>query len=195
MANHAKQLTFMGGRLTVCALCFVLCIALLAGCSGASDNNETAGSQTSSSAVNEEVAVGEPMTVQTGKGDLEITVDGFETSADMRERFSSFETIKKGKTIGMLLLKVKNVSYEDEINEGYVMLGSDVYPIDAEGVSLDSLSMVYDYGEYSGAAGADFECGVGQAKREALFYVVDDDITEITISVAGTEIPVDVKAV
>lgn len=134
-------------------------------------------------------SVGDDITVSTKNGNYTVKVIGFETSEKMRAQFSDYDKMKPENTIGLLLLEVRNDSYDDKYNPGYISLGKDVYAVGGDGIAISPMNSSVDYGEYEGAAGAFFECPVGKAVRIAVFHQVPADMSgAVTVSVGGTDV-------
>lgn len=180
-------------KVAVIALALTLSLCMF-GCGqqSASDNSET-GNPEPTEANNKTAKVGETIPVTTKYGDLEITVNGFEISDYMTDQFARYDQVKDGLNVGLLLLTVKNVSYQ--YNDDYVSLSTDVYVNDGNGVSMTPMSSSLDYGEYKGAAGAYFECREGQSVYVAVLYQLDPSTTEVVANIGGTQVTVPVKIV
>ena len=136
-------------------------------------------------------SIGDEIPVSTKYGNLKVTVEGFETSADMTANSFS-DTLTEGDMLGLLLLLVENVSYEDQYNQNSIALAPDVYVKDPSGVTLNPLSSSTDYGKYRGAAGGYAELPVGQKARIAVFYDVSPDMESVTVVAGNTSVDVPV---
>lgn len=149
-------------------------VTLLSGCSSQS-------AQTQHTEEPVEKSVGDEFSVSTKKGDVNITVDGFEISQALTDEFHSYTQIDADHSCGVLMLTLENVSYEDSSIgiDGYVDLDKVMSIRDPEGVSLAPISTGDVYGDYEASAGGYIECAEGEKVRVAVCYSVDPSLESI----------------
>lgn len=138
--------------------------------------------------------VGDEVTVSSKNGDLIITVIGVETSEKLRDRFSRSGHVPDGKTVGLLLLTVENVSYNQEGTDR-IELDPNVTLVDpATGVTLTPMGTGTSYEDYQDATGGGTRLPVGQKRKVSVPYVVDSSMTKASVHADNTIIDVDVVA-
>ena len=176
-------------------LAIVSALALGAGgCSqsgNGDDGNETADAPESESEPIK-AEIGDEIEAKTDYGDLLITVEGFVEEPEMQAKFENDGTMTEGLKLCMLLLIVKNVSYESS----YVDINDAMYLEDVGGITLNTMTHVYqNYGKYLGVAGGYFECKQGQTMRVALPYQVAEDTASARLVIGDTyvDLPVTEK--
>ena len=150
-------------------------VTLLSGCSSQS-------AQTQHTEEPVEKSVGDEFSVSTKKGDVNITVDGFEISQALTDEFHSYTQIDADHSCGVLMLTVENVSYEDKSNPGWVYLDYVLHVKDTDGVSLSPMSTGDVYGDYEATAGGVIECDQGEKVRVAVCYSVDPSLSSVDVA-------------
>ena len=131
--------------------------------------------------------LGDSIAVSTNKGDYNVVVNGFSTSKKMTEEKARQDGSSEGEAIGLLLLTVENVSYNDTDITDSIELEPDVSVVDSEGVTLHAEDWSLDYGKYDGAAGGyAHNVKQGQTKRVAVFYSVDASETTVDVVVGNS---------
>jgi hypothetical protein len=169
----------------------LLAITLSACSSSTTEQNQENEEQNTQSQEEKTASVGDEVYVTTDKGDLKITVEGFTISQKETNSFAQYNQINSGSDVGILLLKIENVSYNSS-SDNYVSIKNDIYAIGPDGVTLNPMNTADNYGEYEGAAGAYFQINQGQTKRIAVFYQVSPSVTSITVKAGDTSIAVNV---
>ena len=135
--------------------------------------------------------IDEEVSATTKYGDIKITVKGFETSDDIRERYTgeySTDKVSDTQTVGALLMLLENVSYKDQYNPDDIDLQQAMTVKDADGISLSPLNSAADYGQYEAAAGAFLSCKVGEKKRAAVYYIVEKSMETATVMIGKTKV-------
>ncbi len=138
--------------------------------------------------------VGEAVPVHTSNGDIEVSAVGFVNSQSAYDQFSLSSMISDGKGIGILLMTVTNVSYDDQYNPGYVLLDPDVRVEDEKGVTISPKNEGYGYDGYEDAPGGFFPLADGQTKNICVYYVIDAELSEITLVAGDTTVQIPVTS-
>jgi hypothetical protein len=197
--NQSKLSTAMLTRRGFISLTALSTLALV-GCgseSSSTDDEESSSSDTADTPEEEqptEAAVGDVVAVSTEYGDVNVTIDGFETSQSMTDDFRSYGEITDSEVVGVLMLVLENVSFDDGYNEGFVALDEVFRVEDPDGISVSYMNSGYDYGQYKCAAGAFAECAIGETARFAIMYAMSPSITQVTVVFpdVNTTVPVSV---
>lgn len=155
----------------------------LAGCSSGDDYETKAEDESKKKPKTQLAEVGDAVDAKTKSGDLRLTVEGFETSEELRQQEATYNRVADGETIGVLKLLVENVSYDD--GSGFVQLDSALRVTDPDGVTMTPMSSAWPYGQYEAAAGAVIECAVGETKRVAVQYLMDTSTEGVTIVISS----------
>lgn len=135
-----------------------------------------------------EKSVGDVLPVSTKKGDVNVTVDGFDISQKLTTWFhDNTHDLDADHAIGVLELTLENVSYESKSlvsnKLGDCVDLDDVLRVkDGDGVSLDPMSTGLDYGDYESSAGGIIECDQGEKVRVAVCYSVDPSLSSVDVA-------------
>ena len=173
----------------------------LAGCGGNSSqqSNDAKQDQAQEQTQQQEkktANVGEEVTVQTEYGDLAITVEGFETNAQMTEQYKDYSWFGSGNTFGALLFTIENKSY-DNTNmspKGTVPLAS-YMTVMVDGASVTQLNSGNTYSSYENLLSSymkDFTAG--SKKKCAYTYALPTVPSQVVVKAGDTEITVPVTA-
>lgn len=135
-------------------------------------------------------SVGDEIVIDSVYGEVKVTVDGFELSEGMRARYARGTNIRDSRTIGVLLLKIENVSYSNPYGDNYISLNGIMRLKDGDGITLTEMSSTYEYGEYKGAGGPHFDLPKGDTGKFAMFYIVSRDTDTVTLAIGDVTIPV-----
>lgn len=174
--------------------------ALMAGCSQKQETSKKAEEKATDTPKEEKpkekeqektANIDEEVSATTKYGDIKITVKGFETSDDIRERYTgeySTDKVSDTQTVGALLMLLENVSYKDQYNPDDIDLQQAMTVKDADGISLSPLNSAADYGQYEAAAGAFLSCKVGEKKRAAVYYIVEKSMETATVMIGKTKV-------
>lgn len=139
--------------------------------------------------VRPEVKPGTEVTIESDSGEYTVIVERFVDSEDMNTNDVMAIDRMEGYRIGLLLMTVKNVSYDNPLlnwsgEERFIDMSPDVHVEDDNGVTMTTMGSSTDYGPYKGAAGGFLHCEEGQAIKTALFCQVPDG-TDSAIAVVG----------
>lgn len=109
-------------------------------------------------------------------GEVKVSIDGFMMDKNY-----------EGEAFGRMLLKLENISYDDEWNPGFVSIDQFIRVLDGTGMTIDPSSSCGDYKNYSPAAGAYAECSQGQKRRLCIEYLQDIKISYAQIMMTDGE--------
>lgn len=180
-------------KVLLCA-CFAVALAFaLAGCAGNQQSQQEKQPEEQKTA-----SVGDEIQVQTKYGDLNVTVEGFETDQATTEQYREYGDtwFDKDGTFCALTMTVENVSYEnnDVTPADTLPLGNYVAALD-DGAEMEPLNTGNAYGTYTNALNGylnDFP--TGKKAKVALTYCLTDVPSQITAKVGDTEVTMDVTA-
>lgn len=134
--------------------------------------------------------IGDEISVSTEYGDLKVTVEGLDRSKSLYDTINYDGSVPAGQSIYALRLIVKNVSYNDSYNKGFVDLNNALRLEDADGITVNPMSSAYEYGEYSLFAGAFGELAEGQTVRAVIEYQSSADLSNATVLVGDSAVSV-----
>ncbi|MFU0811954.1 MAG: hypothetical protein ACFWTL_09935 [Atopobium sp.] len=155
-------------------------VALLPGCSAQPSQSSQSTQKESDGPA--EKSIGDVLAVTTKKGDVNVTVNGFDISQSLTEENQKYKLIDADHAWGILMLTVENVSYEDENNPGWILLDDYVLHVkDTDGVSLAPLHTGQAYGDYEASGAGAIECDQGEKIRVAVCYSVDPSLSSVDV--------------
>jgi hypothetical protein len=154
--------------------------ALLPGCSAQTAQPAQSAQEESDGPA--EKSIGDELAVSTKKGDVNVTVNGFDISQSLTADFQKYTQIDAEHACGVLMLTVENVSYEDKDNPGWILLDNYVLHVkDTEGVSLAPMHTGQAYGDYEASGAGAVECDQGEKVRVAVCYSVDPSLSSVDV--------------
>jgi hypothetical protein len=125
----------------------------------------------------------ERVRVNSKYGMLDVLVEGVEESNEWTEYAD--DEIQKNERFALLKLQIKNISYSDKENPGYVSF-EDLIPVqNLDGVQYSAFSATWDYGGYAGAAGAYVELSKGRTKKVVTGYPIEKDVKYVKVQVGN----------
>jgi len=127
----------------------------------------------------------EHVRIDSKYGMLDVLVEGVEENKEWTEYAD--DEIQKNERFCLLKLQLKNISYYDKENPGYVSF-EDLIPVqNLDGVQYSAFSATWDYGGYAGAAGAYVELPKGRTKKVVTGYPIEKDVKYVKVQ-AGNKI-------
>ena len=126
------------------------------------------------------VDAGESVVVSCDYGDVEITIEGIDTN-NLWTGYAKEYYIADNQMVGLLKFSAKNISYEDPFNKGFVSFDNLMELNDPAGYTIIPLSVAWEYGGYDAISGAFGELSIGQKKKIASGYAMDENTKEIAV--------------
>lgn len=117
---------------------------------------------------------GETINVTSDYGDVQITIEDVSVSEDWTERGMN-DCVFDNQEVILIKAIVKNDSYNDGWNEGFVCLDDFLWVQDLAGITIPPMSVAWDYPGYVGAAGGYAEIRQNETKKVVIPYVVDKE--------------------
>ena len=130
-------------------------------------------------------SLGQMIEVDTELGKLEITIEGIKKNDTWTGYEREDGQMTEDHYVATLTYSVKNISYYDEYNPGFVAFDRAITVMDQDGYSIDPEGTGYDYAGYSTAAAAFDELGQGEQKRLVTGYVLKSTDTYVEIAVGN----------
>lgn len=139
-------------------------------------------------------SLGTPYVIDTEKGQVELTIEGFAASDSGTETVREVSLATDSQECGFLLCTVRNISHpvSDEY-EGRLRLDELCAVCDLDGIQLTKVDASLRYPGYEcGGAGtmgvySGSSVQVGEAKRVGFPFIVDSDLTEAYVELESGE--------
>lgn len=140
------------------------------------------------------VPVGQKVKLNTEKGDVELSLDGFARTKEDISGLKELGIVSESQTVGYLLFTISNISRP--IGEDYAdyMRFDELATVeDPSGITLDAFDYSGDYPGYSGVGAgvfgvySDSTVDVGQSKRMCVPYLIDSSTQEVMVAFNNDE--------
>ena len=134
------------------------------------------------------VPVGQKVKLETEKGDVELSPDGFTRTKEDVSGLKELGVISESQTVGYLLFTINNVSRPE--GDGYAdyMRFDELATVeDSSGITLDAFDYSGDYPGYTGVGAGVFgvysgsTIDVGQSKRMCVPYLIESATQEVRV--------------
>ena len=134
------------------------------------------------------VPVGQKVKLNTEKGDVELSLDGFAHTNEDVSDLKELGIIAESQTVGYLLFTISNISRPaGEDYADYMRFDELATVEDSSGITLDAFDYSGDYPGYSGVGAgvfgvySDSTIDVGQSKRMCVPYLIDSVTQEVMV--------------
>lgn len=140
------------------------------------------------------VPVGQKVKLNTEKGDVELSLDGFARTKEDISGLKELGIVSESQTVGYLLFTISNISRP--IGEDYAdyMRFDELATVeDPSGITLDAFDYSGDYPGYSGVGAgvfgvySDSTVDVGQSKHMCVPYLIDSATQEVVVAFNNDE--------
>lgn len=140
------------------------------------------------------VPVGQKVKLNTEKGDVELSLDGFARTKEDISGLKELGIVSESQTVGYLLFTISNISRP--IGEDYAdyMRFDELATVeDPSGITLDAFDYSGDYPGYSGVGAgvfgvySDSTVDVGQSKHMCVPYLIDSATQEVMVAFNNDE--------